>query len=161
WLLVFRGTPGIGGNIYSAWVDGIDVTVDDVTCMTTDVKFAFYKGNEEAAYVTFDATGSDITSWFSDSNIVQSSWTTLATESFNIFSIQGFGSSRKFLINSKFGGCNGDYGYSVIVMYNEIGCLWDKHSSYPQFLFSTTTTFGHYNSMAGMDKADVMAIFIK
>ena len=37
WLLVFRGTPGIGGNVYQSWVDGNDVTLDDVTCMTTDV----------------------------------------------------------------------------------------------------------------------------
>ncbi|XP_060567690.1 uncharacterized protein LOC132726390 [Ruditapes philippinarum] len=37
WLLVFRGTPGIGGDIYTAWVDGIGITVDDVTCMTTVV----------------------------------------------------------------------------------------------------------------------------
>ncbi|XP_060560793.1 uncharacterized protein LOC132720643 [Ruditapes philippinarum] len=184
WLLVFRGTPGIGGDIYTAWVDGDDVTVDNATCMTTDsttcdknyrnpivdswtsigmqqVKFAFYKDNEEAAFVVFNATGSNITSWFSSSNIIQSSWTSLATDSFNYFSILGHDPGRRFMINRNYGGCPVDTGYSIIVINNAFQCTYDIQTSYPQFLFSTSTTYGTAETMSGMDKADVMAIFIK
>ncbi|XP_060560795.1 uncharacterized protein LOC132720645 [Ruditapes philippinarum] len=125
------------------------------------VKFAFYKDNEEAAFVIFDATGSTITSWFSSSNIVDSSWTTLATDSFNIFSIYGHDPGRRFMINRNYGGCPVDAGYSIIVINNALPCTYDIQSSYPQFIISTSATSGNPEAMTGMDKADVMAIFIK
>lgn len=32
WLLAFRGTPGIGGEPYEAWLNNTNVTTTDVTC---------------------------------------------------------------------------------------------------------------------------------
>ncbi|XP_060560790.1 uncharacterized protein LOC132720641 [Ruditapes philippinarum] len=124
------------------------------------VKFAFYKDNVEAAFVIFDATGSNITSWFSKSNIKKSSWTTVDTYSYNHFSIFGH-NSRRFLMVGNYNNCSTDRAYSIIVVSGEFGCSYDTHTSYPQFIYSTSTTFESPETMSGMDKADVMAIFIK
>lgn len=34
---MFRGTPGNGFGVYDAWVNGYDVTTDDVTCQQLSV----------------------------------------------------------------------------------------------------------------------------
>ncbi|XP_045184682.2 uncharacterized protein LOC123542757 [Mercenaria mercenaria] len=184
WMLVFRATSGAGGDVYSAWMYGTSVTTDDVTCMTTDVtscskhyrnpiidswasvgmtqaKFALYKNNIEVAYVIFDATGSDVTNWFSNTRITGSSWSTISSQTFNHFSITGHDPGRRFFINPSYGGCPGDTGYAVAITSNIFGCSYDIHSSYPQFLYAYTETYGYPETMTGMDKADVMAILIK
>ncbi|XP_053387808.1 uncharacterized protein LOC123542041 [Mercenaria mercenaria] len=184
WMLVFRATPGVGGDVFTAWTDGTSVTTDDVTCMTTDVtscsqhyrnpivdswttigmsqvKFAFYKNNIEKAYIIFNATGSDVTNWFIQTRITESSWSTIASDSFNYFSIEGHAPSRRFFINRNYGGCPYDTAYAAVIIFKGFVCSHDDQDSYPQFLYADSATFGYPDSMTGMDRADVMAIFIK
>lgn len=55
----------------------------------TQVKFAFFKNNNEVAFVIFDATGSDRSNWFEHSRVIQSSWA-IKSDTFSVFSITGW-----------------------------------------------------------------------
>jgi hypothetical protein len=143
-------------NIVSNWVN-IGVKY---------VKYAFYKDNKEVAYVKFNATGSNINSWFDKSRVLASSYTDLtATSVYNIFSIPGFhivgDLERRFHINKAYGGCDVDIGHMVVS--EEIppkkGCFWDIHPTYPQFLYSKINSVDVWNRRM-FGRADYMAIFI-
>ncbi|XP_053387289.1 uncharacterized protein LOC123542038 [Mercenaria mercenaria] len=185
WTLLFRGTRGIGGDIYTAWTNGDSVTEDDVTCMTTDVtscnqhyrnpivnmwsslattqikvKYVLYKSEGEVAYIIFNGTGSNATSWFSQENVFESTWDNLKNDTYNYFSASGYNNTRRFYANRNFGGCDVDTAYTVTIATQFINCDFDVPETVPQFLYSTSATYGYPNQMIGMDRADVMAIFV-
>ncbi|XP_053387674.1 neurocan core protein-like [Mercenaria mercenaria] len=183
WTLVFRGTAGVGSDIYRVWVDGEDVTTNDVTCMSTNVtscikhyrnpivgswkalsiskvKLSFYNNNTEMAYIVFNATGSDITTWFASERIEKSSWTNMASEKFQLFSIFGNDPWRRFLISRNLGKCSDDSMYTATIVPHHYDCNYDQHNTYPQFLYSTSNGYGYPETMKGFAAADVMAIFI-
>ena len=55
------------------------------------VRLVLYENGVEKEHVTFTGTGSDYMSWFSQSRIVESSWTDLKTATgLNFFSIAGY-----------------------------------------------------------------------
>ncbi|KAH3750350.1 hypothetical protein DPMN_184871 [Dreissena polymorpha] len=183
WTLVFRATPGIGIDVKDAWTTGNDVTSDDVTCTElatsscskhyrhplvfnwknmdiNEVKVAFYKGDTEK-YIVFDGKGSNITSWFQKEKILASSWSTITTKTYQYFSVEGEDQRQFFIINS-YNGCVNDRIFMVVVAgQGRHFCTYDSHTTYPQFLFSTGDDYGAPQTMAGISKADVFAIFIK
>jgi hypothetical protein len=59
------------------------------TMFNFQVKLALYKNNVEVAYVVFNGTGSNNTSWFNRDAIIESPYTAIKTDSFNYFSILG------------------------------------------------------------------------
>ncbi|XP_060567048.1 protein crumbs-like isoform X2 [Ruditapes philippinarum] len=184
WTLVFRGTAGAGSDIYRVWKDGENATITDETCMTTDVtsckrhyrhpvvdtwkllgitkvKLSFYNNNTERAYIVFNGTGSDITSWFKSFRIIHSSWTNMASQRFQLFSIFGNDPWRRFLISRHLGQCADDVMYTATIVPHHYTCSYDQHPVYPQFLYSTSNSYGYPGKLKGFAAADVMAIFIQ
>ncbi|XP_053387293.1 uncharacterized protein LOC123543003 [Mercenaria mercenaria] len=115
----------------------------------TKAKFAFYKNNAEVAYVIFDATGSDVTSWFHNTKIIESSWPNMKSDTFNYFSILGHEPGRRFFINRIYSGCVGDNGYALTLTSHGHGCSFDYQSTYPQFLYANSTTYAYFEAMEG------------
>jgi len=126
------------------------------------VKLGLYKDNSEVGFVVFNGVNSDIKNWFAADKLLASRWPYMTpTSTYNVFAIDGLRSpnnQRRFMINSVYHGCPNDIGY-LAVIEKEGGCKWDKHASYPQFLYAkdnTHTTWEEEN----FDRADYMAIFI-
>ncbi|XP_053384315.1 uncharacterized protein LOC128545938 [Mercenaria mercenaria] len=186
WEMIFRATSGNGQNAYEAWTTGVGTCVDKPISMARSyashyrngiisnwanigikyVKYAYYDSTQEVAYVIFNASGSDMNSWFDKTRVISSSYSDLtAVNNFNHFSILGdFRSGaleRRFLINRSYGGCDGDYGH-LVVSENEPPntCNWDKHPTYPQFLYSKINSVDYWGRRM-FGRADYMAIFIK
>jgi len=99
----------------------------------------------DIGYVVFDGAGSDINSWFAASRLLATRWTTMSPNtSYNVFSIDGYvapsyGDYRRFHINKVYGGCANAAGY-LVVPENPGYCEWDRHETYPQFLYAESTT---------------------
>ncbi|KAL8579575.1 hypothetical protein ACOMHN_025528 [Nucella lapillus] len=129
------------------------------------VRLVLYENGVEKEHVTFSGTGSDYLSWFSQSRIMESSWTDLKTATgLNFFSIAGYsecGSERSelFFISQNYGGCDADAGW-MTVTDDQAGCQWDTVTSPPAFIYSPSNHDmvwqGH-----GFHQADVMAVFVK
>jgi len=126
------------------------------------VKLGLYKDNSEVGFVVFNSSNSGMSNWFAAEKLLASRWPKMTpTSTYNVFSINGTPSprnQRRFLINTVYNGCPNDIGY-LAVIEKEGGCKWDKHASYPQFLYAkdnTHTTWEEEN----FDRADYMAIFI-
>ena len=56
--------------------------------------------------------------------------------------------SRKFFINKNYGGCDSDAGWFVVEdVRGSKPCKWDKHKSYPQFLYSRNGRITKWNAL--------------
>jgi len=53
------------------------------------VKLSLHVATIETAYVTFDAKGADVTSWFDVNRVVNSSWPEIINSDFMLFSMTG------------------------------------------------------------------------
>jgi len=54
------------------------------------VRYSLHKGGSEAAYVEFRGQGSDMVNWFSQENVLVSSWPGLAGYGFRMFSLNRY-----------------------------------------------------------------------
>jgi len=126
------------------------------------VKVGLYKDNNEVGFVVFNGVGSDIKNWFAADKLLASRWPNMTpTSTYNIFSIDGDVRStlqRRFLISSAYAGCPKDIGYLAVIEKEGV-CVWDKHASYPQFVYAKDNTHTTW-ALENFDRADYMAIFI-
>ncbi|KAK3591217.1 hypothetical protein CHS0354_003848 [Potamilus streckersoni] len=116
WELVFRITPEVGGDPYDAWISGgTNTTNFDVNCqtiksnpsctrhfrsallqrwseeVTSKVKVGIYKDGKEVHNITFNATGSNLTSWFSKERVLNTTYRGILTNNeFNYFCLKGY-----------------------------------------------------------------------
>mmetsp|Transcript_9482 Transcript_9482/g.17879 ORF Transcript_9482/g.17879 Transcript_9482/m.17879 type:complete len:237 (-) Transcript_9482:112-822(-) len=115
------------------------------------------------AFVEFRGQGSTSLNWFHNSRISNTSWTDMHQKgSFNFFSISSETRySRKFFINKNYGGCDSDAGWFVIEdVTGSKPCKWDKHKSYPQFLYSKNGRITRWNALQ-FGQADILNIYIE
>lgn len=56
---------------------------------------------------------------------------------------------RHFFINKSYGGCPQDFGWLAVKDSDNfsIACDWDKHSTFPQFLYSRNGKITRWNNM--------------
>ena len=105
-----------------------------------------YEGGAIKKELLFNATGTDKVTWFSEGNMVSSSWTDIKTEPTNYFSIQGDDSlERSFFINRNYGGCPKDAGWLVVV--GGFSCSWESSAAHQyKILYSNLPTYTNLNS---------------
>ena len=100
-----------------------------------------YNAGTEVASLTFNATGTDKLSWFSQENLVQSPWTDLKTATdLQTFSIND--ALRIFEISGPYTGCSTDYGWILII---EAICPWETRLPQASILYSKLDTFVNWN----------------
>ena len=125
------------------------------------VKLALYYNELEVASVLFSAKGTTRRSWFLQKNLLHSCWSSLTkTEPLNVFSANG-DPVRHFYISKNHGGCGNDAGYMIVAdVYNSRPCDWEKHPSYPMFLYSKSNGPTVWDKhLYGM--ADYVAVFVQ
>ncbi|KAH3838790.1 uncharacterized protein LOC127878613 [Dreissena polymorpha] len=188
WTLAFRGTPGIGDDVFQAWVNGTNVTTTDTECMALtpntcahhyrnpivdswelldvqQVMFEMYSEIHGTKNLIFDAQGSTITSWFSESRITNSSWNATKQRPFyGWFSMQG-SNPFTFLVCGRLFPCGCDELYTMVVN-NKESCADISGKPHPQFYFATEDVYGviwvdGFFKNERMASADLIAIFIK
>ncbi|XP_053396753.1 uncharacterized protein LOC123553290 isoform X2 [Mercenaria mercenaria] len=180
WQMVFRATSSIGHNVFNAWTTGKGscdvkpVTMErSYAChyrnsVITDwsnlgikyVKYAFFDTDREVAHVIFDGVGSNIITWFDKSRVISASWSDLTSmHEYNFFSMKGY-HERRFHINRAYNGCDEHTGHMIVIDTDTpLGCDWDRHPVYPQFLYSQINSVDYWNRRFG--RADYMAIYLK
>jgi len=126
------------------------------------VRLVLYENGVEKEHVTFTGTGSDYLSWFSQSRIVDSSWTDLkGASALNFFSIKGDETvKRRFFISHLYGGCPGDMGWMTVKDQTSDTCPWATVNHVPAFLYSPTNHDQVWDGH-GFREADVMAVFVR
>jgi len=126
------------------------------------VKLALYKDNQEVAYIVFNGAGSTINNWFSADRLVDSRWPHMKpTTTYNFFSLEGStaaGNVRRFHINLQYDKCPNDLGY-LAVIEKKGGCNWDKHYTFPQFLYAPDNTPTWWDR-EHFGRADYLAIYL-
>lgn len=185
WFLVFVGLAGNGVDVHASYVDGTGTVTDDVNCMTlnmaacqqnyrspvmdswsslqiTEVKYSLYKNGREKAYAIFNGTGSDLTNWFSQARLLDTSWTeALTTTTFQYVSIPGHAPTRRFSMIVSYGGCPLDLFFTVTITGPTFACNYDNPATFPQFLYSTSTTPSYFETGVNTDSADYITIHIR
>ncbi|XP_035827113.1 uncharacterized protein LOC101852198 [Aplysia californica] len=186
YYLAFRGTAGAGPSVYDTYIGKGRERSIEACCRQVngslpcsghyrnagildnwqnieEVVVALYDRGVLKQSLTFDAAGTDYLSWFSAANLKDPGiWRDLQRKHTNFFSITGDQRyERPFFINNKYGGCPGDSGWLVAADHQRHPCPWEKHSSYPQFLYSKDNGPTHWNKNEKIDRADVLAIFVK
>ncbi|XP_046369599.2 sushi, von Willebrand factor type A, EGF and pentraxin domain-containing protein 1-like [Haliotis rufescens] len=158
------GTPTVENAIvsYNGTIYGSKVRI---TCVNetflydgnASIKVVILKANEVKAEILFNGEGTTRTSWFSITQMINSTWTDLNDEAtFNYFSIPGLGGHhRRFYINNLFNGCPGDIGW-MLIKDKAINspCDWEKTTT-PTILFSKASTA---TLSTDWESADVMAV---
>ena len=93
----------------------------------TEVRAAVYSGGAEKAFVQFNNITSDRFGWFAQGNVTKSTWTDVATQAYNFFSIAGHPVAlRSWFINNQYNGCPGDSGWLKIGYPTDGPCPWDN-----------------------------------
>ncbi|KAL8581358.1 hypothetical protein ACOMHN_034436 [Nucella lapillus] len=134
------------------------------------VRLSLIEGGRERAHVLFNGTGSTVTSWFSRSRVLSSSWTDLTTQPQNYFTIEGhhkptpasYTYSRKFYIFRNYGGCPADSGWLSVQDQNIDVCAWGTLNAshpFPAIMYSKRSTFVTFNT-ADVGMADSMLITV-
>lgn len=191
WQPVFFGFIGIGQSVYDAWVtphrqvcrlaDGCFTSVDNIihfkqhshlrsqrlnywTRLNVDVvKLELFLGGHRKVWILFDGRNSNITSWFSRGNFMNSNYKDLSQNShFDVFSIQGEENMRRrFVISESLSGCENTLGWLFISDGPTTACNWNAtYGHYPVFFYSNLdrkTQFG--TGTTGI--ADLLMISIK
>ncbi|XP_070191486.1 uncharacterized protein [Littorina saxatilis] len=129
------------------------------------VRVGVYKDNVEQRFFEFNGKSSNFDNWFSQSRLIDSSYTDLsATQAKpNFFSIagdQGYG--RRFFIHNNYGGCGVDSGWLVVSDKSDPLCPWEKSdttTSYPHIFFSSADTKSTFSNQVAV--ADTLVISVK
>ena len=111
------------------------------SCSLLQAKIVLYNGATEVVSLTFNATGTDKWSWFSQNNLVQSPWTDLKTAT-NLEAFDIIGSDRSFEISLRYGGCSADYGWFLITRSI---CPWEIRLPQASILYSKLDTSINWN----------------
>ena len=107
-----------------------------------------YVGGSEVRFVNFKANGEDNINWFSQGNLVSSSWNDLTTIKLpRKFAIQGdHVGKRSFEITESYSGCPNDVGWLVITKSSSEGCDWGKRNPGTNIVYSKTANSENYSS---------------
>ena len=179
WIVVFRAQAGNGVSVYDAWRYNIG-TVDVLSNTNAKshyrhsavqrwkdihvvlVRVALYENGKEVAFILFDGDRSDNMNWFSKERILDSSWNQLRYDSaLNFASIIGDGRyNRRFFINTRYGGCENDHGFMLLLDNGPSPCIYEKILKQPQILYAKFPGGTRYDSML-YGRADSMTISIK
>ncbi|XP_070567176.1 uncharacterized protein [Ptychodera flava] len=188
WKLVFKGTAGVGGNLYDLFLSdgGLNENVAGAQALTngfkghyknrlmdkweaigvTEVKFALYTGGVEKASLLFNGIGSDKVNWFSTGRLRQSPWQDLMNTRLHngqdgqFFSVAGeITASRRFYINNNYGGCENDAGWLAVIDDGHTVCAWSDSRPKPYFIYASDSMVNY--ERGNPQFADVFAIFIK
>ncbi|XP_072050672.1 uncharacterized protein [Amphiura filiformis] len=198
WQLVFRAVAGVSRpDPYDVWVTDTALNENQPNaCKLTDdfqghykssaalrrnwnaqdiieVRVALYTSESLVREIIFDGRGSDITSWFSESNLIRSSWTDLtsSTTDFQFFSIEGdyegLVTRHFYMFQGAYMGCEVDQAWFAMITEPGV-CYWDRVSgqTHPYFTYSNQPTkaavqAGGSAISSDISFADVFAIFIK
>ncbi|WP_425099561.1 PEP-CTERM sorting domain-containing protein [Tropicibacter sp. S64] len=133
-------TTWIGGGGLNEGVSGAaDLTANGIDYKSSwvesnwgdvlSVLVGIYDGGVLQAYVEFDAAGTTKTDFFDVANVLSSSWSDITSASHNFFSPAGDGTySRRWFINSTYGGCGSDSGHMVVVEAVSSPCVWENNN---------------------------------
>ena len=113
-----------------------------------------YKAGAEVSFLTFNAIDMDNTKWFSQKQLIWSSWTDLKTyeaSQIKYFDIYGAPNViRSFEISTSYIDCDNDGGWLVITSTSSDGCPWAKRNNISSIVYSASTTsvnFNHYGKI--------------
>eukprot|EP00105_Crassostrea_gigas_P001780 XP_011414077.1 PREDICTED: uncharacterized protein LOC105318574 [Crassostrea gigas] len=139
--------------------------IDYWDCLNINkVKFELNVQGDTVAFIEFDGRNSNFLNWFHNSRILNSSWTDVyKSQTYNFFSIDKETKFyRHFFINKSYGGCPQDFGWLAVKDSDNfsIACDWDKHSTFPQFLYSRNGKITRWNNME-FGKAEVLNIYVQ
>ena len=92
---------------------------------TDQARVVLYKGVNPVKQLIFNATGTDNLNWFQFDKLIEKSWTDMATQPRNLFTIQDpdTGLQRSFIINSEYGDCPNTIGWMMIT---GTYCDWER-----------------------------------
>ncbi|XP_011414076.3 uncharacterized protein [Magallana gigas] len=128
------------------------------------VKFELKVRGKTVAFIEFDGRNSNYLNWFHNSRILKSSWNDMhKSQTYNFFSIDKESRYyRHFFINKNYGGCPRDLGWLAVKDSANFrgACGWDKHNSYPQFLYGRNGKVTRWNDMK-FGKAEDLNIYIQ
>ncbi|XP_021364342.1 uncharacterized protein LOC110457380 [Mizuhopecten yessoensis] len=142
----------------------VETWSEDFTFMDM-VKYAYFTGGVEKAWIVFDGRGTSKTSWFADSKILFSSYSDIQTAGKGTVSITGDG-IRSFATILSYSDCASLTGWMMMSDYSSsTTCTFDNAGTKPYFIYSSTETYGLPQSASSWDstnfpKADVLGIFI-
>lgn len=181
WTMIFKAVSGAKENAFNTYNSGEtlaenDMSALDVTTKTGDyknriilnwaefsiseAKVVLYEGNSAVKELFFNAQGSDKLNWFSNDKLKEPyPWTDVKNGEQNSFSIQG-SIGRNFFINKSYGGCPGDSGWMVITSTH---CSWENRFGEEKnvVLYSKLETYTNWNTADNVEKADVLAVFVR
>ncbi|OWF56765.1 Hemicentin-1 [Mizuhopecten yessoensis] len=152
-------TPASGykSSAVEAWSD--DFTFIDM------VKYAYFTGGVEKAWIVFDGVGTSKTTWFQESKILFSSYTDIGTAGKTTVSVTGDG-IRSFAVIDTYPNCDGLMAWMMVSDFSSsTNCAFDSATTKPYFIYSSTDVQGSPQSGSSYDsaafpQADVMGIFI-
>ncbi|XP_033763937.1 uncharacterized protein LOC117345096 [Pecten maximus] len=196
WFMAFKGVQGVTastGSLKSLWESEetenyLDTSAQTVSTapgltfkssmvelwhesftFTEMVKYGFYSGGAEVAYVIFDGRGTTKSSWLNCANVLFSSYDDVISQSQSHCSIEGDG-IRSFAILKQGGtSCASVQGWMMMSENSSEPCVFDRASNVeatPFFLYSSASTYNTPQSgfsyyAAGMPAADTMGVFVK
>ena len=108
-----------------------------------------YKEGAEVRFLKFNATGMDRIKWFSQKQLINSSWTDLKTYQaskwrFNIFGARKV--KRSFEISTPYNGCGNDGGWLVMTStISEPDCDWPKRNNVSSIVYSANRNSTNFN----------------
>ncbi|XP_067685421.1 uncharacterized protein [Haliotis asinina] len=106
------------------------------------VKVLLMKNSRVRKEIIFDGTGTTKMSWFTETRVVNSTWTDLNTSTFNRFSIKGHPNNRRFMISNSYYGCPNDVLWMIVIDEDDVShpCDWDHPANAPKFLYTRKNT---------------------
>ncbi|KAK3760869.1 hypothetical protein RRG08_034710 [Elysia crispata] len=202
WTLAFRAQSRVGVSTYSTWLDSSQQDdnpypadfppaclrlkdygqcdrhfrsqVLDNWVNIQEVYFSLVKNDVEVAFILFDGTSSDMTSWFSQDRILDSTWSSLASDN-NLEPVRISGecqskSCRRFRVHESWTLCKVesfytftiDKGYDICTT-----CCWEPLdlSTSPVFLYSPVNGRASVGiergSLALGREAEVLSVWVK
>ncbi|XP_021362331.1 uncharacterized protein LOC110456100 isoform X6 [Mizuhopecten yessoensis] len=186
WFLVFRARAGNTRSVVFSYIHPFGTNEDNALpgCLSTSpsakcngnyrhstidkwrsigvkrVKLELYKGTTPVAFIIFNGTNTQSTSWFDRKKILSSSWTDIkrrgATD-LNFFGRKNDGVNRRLMINKATSSCKDDEGWLIVVEDNG-ECPYDKNAKYPIFLYSDGSRATLYEDYG--KQAEVLAIYV-
>ncbi|KAK6993638.1 hemicentin-1, partial [Biomphalaria glabrata] len=196
WTLVFKAQSRINVSFYNLWEmtgyqDDPPSTVDfPVECFRFDkwgsctrhyrssvldnwlgygqVKVAFLNNGHEVAFMIFSGVSTNRQSWFNQTRVATSWWTSLwnDTSLMNYFTFTGFtnGGNRRRMSILSANSCHINMMYFMVLDtdYDECSSNWSLPlSSYPVFLYSPMNAQAKLNSQPPeYREADTMVIWV-
>ncbi|KAH3721024.1 hypothetical protein DPMN_063937 [Dreissena polymorpha] len=176
---MFIGVPGVGEDIADSWKHGKQTTTQLDSCFNMDipsckthfrdpwidkwselgvqsVKVSMYKDGKPAAFVEFDAKGSNMTSWFDQVKIISSSWNLTPSST-----IAGFTLDGRFYIVKSWNGCQNDISYMIALAKSNNDCPYEQKEAFPVFLYSKRLGPGRSSNPDDFGVADKLVIEVK